>query len=132
MRHRREMASRAHVVGVSNDGSGENPQVATESLEDFLGLDVDCATDFAALSGRDINEAIDQLCAILAIGKNIVAPLPKQPRPKLAPPRLSRTPDPSNCRHDRSCQESAVRAQQGGELAISGVIQAGLLVAILA
>jgi len=48
--------------------------VATDSLEDFLVLDVDCVTDFAAVSGRDITEVVDQLCAILASGKNIVTP----------------------------------------------------------
>lgn len=48
--------------------------VATDSLDDFLGLNVDCVTYFAAISGRDSNEVLDQLCAILASGKNIVTP----------------------------------------------------------
>jgi 2,4-diaminopentanoate dehydrogenase len=47
---------------------------ATDSLEDFLALDVDCVTYFAAVSGRDSNEVVDQLCAILASGKNVVTP----------------------------------------------------------
>ena len=50
--------------------------VATDSLEDFLALEADCVTYVApvAMSGRDINDVVDQLCAILASGKNIVTP----------------------------------------------------------
>ncbi|MGZ4524962.1 MAG: NAD(P)H-dependent amine dehydrogenase family protein [Mycobacterium sp.] len=48
--------------------------VATDSLDDFLALDVDCVTYFAAVAGRDSNDVLDQLCAILASGKNIVTP----------------------------------------------------------
>ncbi len=50
--------------------------VATDSLKDFLALEADCVTYVApvAMGGRDINEVVDQLCAILASGKNIVTP----------------------------------------------------------
>jgi hypothetical protein len=57
---------------------GEPPVgvVATDSLEDFLALDADCVTYVApvAMGGRDIDEVVHQLCAILASGKNIVTP----------------------------------------------------------
>lgn len=48
--------------------------VATDSIEAFLALDADCVTYFAAVAGRDSNEVVDPLCAILASGKNIVTP----------------------------------------------------------
>jgi hypothetical protein len=48
--------------------------VATDSMKDFLALDADCITYFATVSGREINEVVDQLCAILATGKNVVTP----------------------------------------------------------
>ncbi|WP_139273315.1 hypothetical protein [Mycobacterium paraffinicum] len=48
--------------------------MATDSLDDFLALNIDCVTYFAAVSGRDSNEVLGQLCAILASGKNIVTP----------------------------------------------------------
>ncbi|MEB3981582.1 hypothetical protein OQ968_09925 [Mycobacterium sp. 663a-19] len=48
--------------------------MATDSVEDFLAVDADCVTYFAAVSGRDANEVVDQLCAILASGKNVVTP----------------------------------------------------------
>lgn len=44
------------------------------SLEDFLAVDADCVTYFATASGRDSNEVVDDLCAILASGKNVVTP----------------------------------------------------------
>jgi hypothetical protein len=57
---------------------GEPPLgvVATDSLEDFLALDADCVTYVApvAMGGRDIDEVVHQLCAILASGKNVVTP----------------------------------------------------------
>ena len=46
---------------------------ATDSLEDFLALDADCVTYFAPVAGRATDEVVDQLCAILASGKNVVA-----------------------------------------------------------
>ena len=47
---------------------------ATDSVADFLALDADCVTYFAAVSGRDANDIVDQLCRILASGKNVVTP----------------------------------------------------------
>ena len=46
--------------------------VASDSLQDFLALDADCVTYFAPASGRAPDEVVDQLCAILASGKNVV------------------------------------------------------------
>jgi len=46
---------------------------ATDSMEDFLALDADCVTYFAAISGRDGDEIVDQLAGLLASGKNVVA-----------------------------------------------------------
>ena len=47
---------------------------ATASVADFLALDADCVTCFAAVSGRDDNDIVDQLCGFLASGKNVVTP----------------------------------------------------------
>jgi 2,4-diaminopentanoate dehydrogenase len=47
---------------------------ATDSVDDFLALDADCVTYFAAVSGRDGDEIVDQLCGFLASGKNVVTP----------------------------------------------------------
>jgi hypothetical protein len=47
---------------------------ATDSVADFLALDADCVTYFAAISGRDADDIVDQLCRILASGKNVVTP----------------------------------------------------------
>jgi len=47
---------------------------ATDSVADFLALDADCVTYFAAISGREADEIVDQLCAMLASGKNVVTP----------------------------------------------------------
>jgi hypothetical protein len=47
---------------------------ATDRLDDFLALDADCVTYFAAVAGRDPDEIVDQLCAFLASGKNVVTP----------------------------------------------------------
>lgn len=48
--------------------------IATDSLDDLLALDADCVTYFAAVSGRDGGEVIDQISAMLASGKNVVTP----------------------------------------------------------
>lgn len=71
-----------HTAGKVGRDSGElvgAPAVgvmATDSFEDFLALDADCVTYCAAvaMSGRDIGEVVEQLCAILASGKNVVTP----------------------------------------------------------
>ena len=47
---------------------------ATDSVADFLELDADCVTCFAAISGRDAHDIVDQLCGFLASGKNVVTP----------------------------------------------------------
>jgi 2,4-diaminopentanoate dehydrogenase len=47
---------------------------ASDSMEDFLALEADCVTYFAPVSGRDEDEVVGQLCAILASGKNVVTP----------------------------------------------------------
>jgi hypothetical protein len=48
--------------------------IANDSLSDFLALDADCVTYFAAISGRDSNDIVDQLSGFLASGKNVVTP----------------------------------------------------------
>lgn len=69
-----------HTPGKAGRDSGElvgGPTagvVATDSLDDFLALDADCATYFAAVSGRETTEVVDHLCAMLASGKNVVTP----------------------------------------------------------
>jgi hypothetical protein len=47
---------------------------ASDSFADFVALDADCVTYFATVSGRDSNEVVGQLCALLASGKNVVTP----------------------------------------------------------
>lgn len=47
---------------------------ASDSFEDFLALHAHCVTYFAPVSGRDVHAVVDQLCAILASGKNVVIP----------------------------------------------------------
>ena len=47
---------------------------ALGSFEDFLALDADCVTYFATVAGRDSNDVVDQLCGLLASGKNVVTP----------------------------------------------------------
>jgi hypothetical protein len=56
------------IVGVAPVGV-----TATDSLADFLVLDCDCVTYMPAAAGRDPDDVIDQICAILATGKNVVA-----------------------------------------------------------
>ncbi|OBG24593.1 hypothetical protein A5764_09325 [Mycobacterium sp. 852002-51057_SCH5723018] len=48
--------------------------IATDSLDDLLALDADCVSYFAAVSGRDSSEVVDQVSAMLASGKNVVTP----------------------------------------------------------
>jgi hypothetical protein len=48
--------------------------LATPDLAEFLALDADCVTYFATISGRDPDDIVDQLCSILASGKNVVTP----------------------------------------------------------
>jgi 2,4-diaminopentanoate dehydrogenase len=47
---------------------------AADNFEEFLALDADCVSYFATISGRDSSEVVDQLCGLLASGKNVVTP----------------------------------------------------------
>jgi hypothetical protein len=69
--HNREKVGRdsGELVGDSAVGVA-----AIDNFEDFLALDADCVTYFATVSGRDGNEVVDQVCAFLASGKNVVTP----------------------------------------------------------
>ncbi|MEB4211422.1 hypothetical protein [Mycobacterium sp. 94-17] len=60
----------------SGDLVGESAAgvTAVGSVEDFVAVDADCVTYFATASGRDSDEVVDQLCAFLASGKNVVTP----------------------------------------------------------
>ncbi|CAM2910601.1 hypothetical protein BST27_10395 [Mycobacterium intermedium] len=76
--------------------------VATESLDELLALDADCVTYFAAVSGREPGEIVDQLCAIAASGKNVVTP---SYHPLFHPPSLdemSREKLSAACEHGQS------------------------------
>ncbi len=45
---------------------------ATGDLDEFLAVDADCVTYFATDFGRDADQVIDEMCAMLAAGKNVV------------------------------------------------------------
>lgn len=47
---------------------------ATDSVAEVLALDADCVTYFAAVTGREGDEIVDQLCGLLASGKNVITP----------------------------------------------------------
>ena len=55
-------------------GESATGVLATADLAEFLALDADCVTYFATISGRDPDDIVDQLCSILASGKNVVTP----------------------------------------------------------
>lgn len=55
------------LVGVPHIGV-----VATQDFDAFLASDADCVTHLATGMGRAVDDVIDQHCAILASGKNIV------------------------------------------------------------
>jgi hypothetical protein len=69
--HSRDKVGRdsGQLVGESAAGV-----VASDSFADLVALDADCVTYFATVSGRDSNEVVDQLCGLLASGKNVVTP----------------------------------------------------------
>ncbi|MGB9226728.1 hypothetical protein [Mycobacterium sp.] len=69
--HSRDKAGQDSGVLVRNPAAGVT---ATDSMAEFLALDADCVTYFAAVSGRDGDEIVDQLCELLASGKNVVTP----------------------------------------------------------
>src|ERR1700758_3676810 len=48
--------------------------IATDSLDDLLSLDADCVSYFAAVSGREGSDLVDQISAMLECGKNVVTP----------------------------------------------------------
>ncbi len=48
--------------------------IATDSLDELLALDADCVSYFAAVSGREGSEVVEQICAMLASGMNVVTP----------------------------------------------------------
>lgn len=75
---------------------------AVDSMTDFLRLDADCVTYFASWAGRDDDEVIDQFCAILASGKNIVTPSYNPLFDPLSLDGTSREKLRSACRHGRS------------------------------
>ncbi len=58
----------------SGDLVGEPPTgiVATQEFDTFLATDADCVTYLATRIGRAVDDVIDDHCAILASGKNIV------------------------------------------------------------
>jgi 2,4-diaminopentanoate dehydrogenase len=58
----------------SGDLVGEPPTgiVATQEFDTFLATDADCVTYLATGIGRAVDDVIDDHCAILASGKNIV------------------------------------------------------------
>jgi hypothetical protein len=60
------------IVGVAPVGV-----VATADIAEFLALDCDCVTYMPTGSGRDPSDVIDQICAILATGKDVVAADPQ-------------------------------------------------------
>lgn len=55
---------------------GEPPSgvLATDSMADLLALDADCVSYFGAVAGRAGSAVIDDLCGMLASGKNVVIP----------------------------------------------------------
>jgi hypothetical protein len=64
------------IVGVPPVGV-----LATDNAADFLALDSDCVTYLPTAAGRDPDDVIDQLCAILAAGKNVVTADPRMAFP---------------------------------------------------
>jgi len=55
------------IVGVAPVGV-----LATDDIAEFLALESDCVTYLPAVAGREPDEVIDQICAILTSGKNVV------------------------------------------------------------
>jgi 2,4-diaminopentanoate dehydrogenase len=45
---------------------------ATADLDEFLAVDADCVTYFATDFGRERDDVISEMCAMLASGKNVV------------------------------------------------------------
>jgi hypothetical protein len=64
------------IVGVGPVGV-----LATDDLAEFLALDSDCVTYLPTAAGRDPDDVIDQICAILATGKNVITADPRMTFP---------------------------------------------------
>jgi 2,4-diaminopentanoate dehydrogenase len=74
---------------------------ATADLDEFLAVDADCVSYFATDFGRDPDEVITEMCAMLASGKNVVT----STMPALAyPPAL---PKDVLGRLERACAEGS-------------------------
>jgi hypothetical protein len=55
------------IVGVAPVGV-----LATDDIAEFLALESDCVTYLPTAAGRDPDDVVNQICAILATGKNVV------------------------------------------------------------
>ena len=64
------------IVGVAPVGVS-----ATDSLAELLALDARCVTYVPSVSGRDPDEVVNQICAILATGKNVITADPRMTFP---------------------------------------------------
>ena len=60
------------IVGVAPVGV-----LATDDVAEFLALDSDCVTYMPTAAGRNPNDVIDQICAFLTTGKNVVTADPR-------------------------------------------------------
>ncbi|WP_156623013.1 hypothetical protein [Mycobacterium sp. 1164966.3] len=70
----------------------------SDDFDDFVALDADCVTYFATVSGRAGDEVVDQLCALLESGKNVVTPAYL---PLFHPPSLD---DPARQKLQAACR----------------------------
>jgi hypothetical protein len=74
------------IVGVAPVGVR-----ATDSLDEFLGVDADCITYFATDFGREADTVADEMCRMLESGRNIVtSTMPVLVYPPAAPPDVLR------------------------------------------
>ncbi len=53
-------------------GSRRSACAATDDFDEFLSVDADCVAYFATDFGRDQNDVIDEMCRMLAAGRNVV------------------------------------------------------------
>ena len=72
--------------------------LATNDFDALLALDADCVTYLATGAGRAVDDVVDQVCALLASGKNVVATLGELTHP----PTVGEAP---LARLERACQE---------------------------
>jgi hypothetical protein len=74
------------IVGVAPVGV-----LATGDLDEFLSVDADCVAYFATDFGRDADIVVDEMCRILASGRNVVtSTMPVLVYPPAAPPDVRR------------------------------------------